>query len=116
MDEALLYDRLQFALTITFHYLFPQLTMGLAMLIVYLKTRGLWTGNEHYNDAARFRLVRDWRMPPRMYSQRCDRLHNGLRHLERLRRERGCGAVFLSPAHQSFQCAPARSRLVVLDQ
>ncbi len=54
MDEVLLYARLQFALTISFHYLFPQLTMGLAMLIVYLKTRGLRTGNEHYNDAARF--------------------------------------------------------------
>jgi hypothetical protein len=30
METALLYDRLQFAFTLTFHYLFPQLTMGLA--------------------------------------------------------------------------------------
>ena len=29
MDSALVIDRLQFAFTITFHYLFPQLTMGL---------------------------------------------------------------------------------------
>ena len=34
MDSALLVDRLHFAFTITFHYLFPQLTMGLAPLIV----------------------------------------------------------------------------------
>ena len=54
METALLYDRLQFAFTITFHYLFPQLTMGLALLIFYLKSRGLWTGQEHFQDAARF--------------------------------------------------------------
>ena len=29
MATALLYDRLQFAVTVTFHYLFPQLTMDL---------------------------------------------------------------------------------------
>ncbi|MEE8301188.1 MAG: cytochrome ubiquinol oxidase subunit I [Candidatus Tectomicrobia bacterium] len=54
MEDALLYDRLQFALTAMFHYLFPQLTMGLALLILYLKSRALWSGDEHYNDAARF--------------------------------------------------------------
>ena len=54
MEAALLFDRLQFAFTITFHYLFPTLTMGLALLIVYLKARSLWGGDEHYNDAARF--------------------------------------------------------------
>ncbi|WP_447968517.1 cytochrome ubiquinol oxidase subunit I [Nitrospira sp. M1] len=54
MESALLYDRLQFAFTITFHYLFPQLTMGLALLLVYLKSRALWSRNEHYNEAARF--------------------------------------------------------------
>ena len=32
--EANTLDRLQFAFTITYHYLFPQLTMGLAPLIV----------------------------------------------------------------------------------
>ena len=54
METALMYDRLQFAFTISFHYLFPQLTMGLGLLIVYLKTRALRSGDEHYNDAARF--------------------------------------------------------------
>jgi len=54
MASALVYDRLQFAVTITFHYLFPQLTMGLALLILYLKSRALWSGDQHYYDAARF--------------------------------------------------------------
>jgi cytochrome d ubiquinol oxidase subunit I len=54
LDDALTVHRLHFAFTITFHYLFPQLTMGLALLIVILKTMALRTGNEHYNRAARF--------------------------------------------------------------
>jgi cytochrome d ubiquinol oxidase subunit I len=53
MDAQTLH-RLHFAFTITFHYLFPQLTMGLALLILVLKTMALRTGNEHYNHAARF--------------------------------------------------------------
>ncbi|MFY9688889.1 MAG: cytochrome ubiquinol oxidase subunit I [Candidatus Acidiferrales bacterium] len=54
MEHAAGVDRLQFAFTITFHYIFPQLTMGLALLLVYLKTMALRTGDEHYNRAARF--------------------------------------------------------------
>jgi cytochrome bd ubiquinol oxidase subunit I len=54
MDSALLIHRLHFAFTVTFHYLFPQLTMGLALLIVVLKTLGLRTGNDIYNQSARF--------------------------------------------------------------
>src|SRR6202166_1419426 len=54
MQSALAVDRLQFAFTITFHYIFPQITMGLALLIVVLKTLALRTGNEHYHRAARF--------------------------------------------------------------
>src|SRR5665213_1463735 len=54
MDSALVVDRLQFAFTITYHYLFPQLTMGLALLILVLKTLALRTGNERYSDSARF--------------------------------------------------------------
>jgi len=46
--------RIQFAFTITYHYLFPQLTMGLALLIVILKTVALRTGDDHWNQAARF--------------------------------------------------------------
>ncbi|MGB7728571.1 MAG: cytochrome ubiquinol oxidase subunit I [Candidatus Acidiferrum sp.] len=54
MGSALDIHRLHFAFTVTFHYLFPQLTMGLAVLIVILKTMALRTGDEHYSRAARF--------------------------------------------------------------
>jgi cytochrome d ubiquinol oxidase subunit I len=54
MDTSTLLSRLQFAFTISFHYLFPQLTMGLALLILILKTLYLRTGNERYNVSARF--------------------------------------------------------------
>src|SRR5271170_7264509 len=54
MESALLIHRLHFAFTATFHYLFPQLTMGLALLIVILKSLALRTGDEHYDEAARF--------------------------------------------------------------
>ena len=54
MDSALIIHRLHFAFTVTFHYLFPQLTMGLAPLIVYLKTVALRKNDETYNQAARF--------------------------------------------------------------
>ncbi len=52
--DALLLHRIHFGFTVTFHYLFPQLTMGLALLIVVLKTVALRSGNERYNEAARF--------------------------------------------------------------
>jgi cytochrome bd ubiquinol oxidase subunit I len=54
MENAVDVHRLHFAFTVTFHYIFPQLTMGLALLLVYLKTKALRTGDEHYNRAARF--------------------------------------------------------------
>jgi cytochrome d ubiquinol oxidase subunit I len=54
MDTALAVDRLQFAFTVTFHYIFPQLTMGLALLIVILKTMALRTGDARYSQCARF--------------------------------------------------------------
>jgi cytochrome bd ubiquinol oxidase subunit I len=52
--DALVLHRIQFAFTITFHYLFPQLTMGLALLILLLKTIGIMHNRPIYNDAARF--------------------------------------------------------------
>ncbi|HLQ66256.1 MAG TPA: cytochrome ubiquinol oxidase subunit I, partial [Candidatus Limnocylindrales bacterium] len=54
MDDALTVHRLHFAFTVTFHYLFPQLTMGLALLILILKTWYLKSRDSRYNDAARF--------------------------------------------------------------
>jgi cytochrome d ubiquinol oxidase subunit I len=52
--DALLLHRIHFAFTITFHYLFPQLTMGLALLIVILKTIALTKNDERYDQASRF--------------------------------------------------------------
>jgi len=54
MDSALFVHRLHFAFTATFHYLFPQLTMGLALLIVVLKTIALRRNDPKYHEAARF--------------------------------------------------------------
>jgi cytochrome d ubiquinol oxidase subunit I len=54
MEDALLLNRLQFAFTIMFHYLFPQLTMGLGLLIVILKGLSIWKKDERYNHSARF--------------------------------------------------------------
>jgi cytochrome d ubiquinol oxidase subunit I len=54
MEDMILYNRLQFAFTITFHYLFPQLTMGLSLMIVYFKWKFLRTNNIDYNDSAKF--------------------------------------------------------------
>src|SRR5258706_12275279 len=55
MDTAAyLVHRLHFAFTITFHYLFPQLTMGLALLVVVLQTLALRRKQALYGEAARF--------------------------------------------------------------
>jgi cytochrome bd ubiquinol oxidase subunit I len=54
LEDALFVHRLHFAFTITYHYLFPQLTMGLAPLIVLFKTLAIRTQDEKYNKAARF--------------------------------------------------------------
>jgi cytochrome d ubiquinol oxidase subunit I len=54
VDSALTVHRLHFAFTITFHYLFPQLTMGLAPLIVVCKAIALRRDNDQtWSDAAR---------------------------------------------------------------
>lgn len=54
MDDAVFIHRLQFAFTVAYHYLFPQLTMGLALLILVLKTLAVLKEVEAYNQAARF--------------------------------------------------------------
>jgi cytochrome d ubiquinol oxidase subunit I len=51
--HALDVHRLQFGFTAAFHYLFPQFTMGLALLIFVLKTLAL-RGDEEANRAVRF--------------------------------------------------------------
>jgi cytochrome d ubiquinol oxidase subunit I len=52
MSDPLFWHRLQFGFTAAFHYLFPQLTMGLALLIVIFKVLG--RKDERYQETARF--------------------------------------------------------------
>jgi cytochrome bd ubiquinol oxidase subunit I len=47
-------SRLQFALTIMFHYLFPPLSIGLGLLMVIMEGLALWTGDLRYEVMARF--------------------------------------------------------------
>ncbi len=54
MDTSTIFSRIQFAFTISFHYLFPQFTMGLALLLVILKVLYLWRKDERFNTATRF--------------------------------------------------------------
>jgi cytochrome d ubiquinol oxidase subunit I len=54
MDDPLFLHRLQFAFTILFHYIFPALTMGLALLIMIMKGLGLKENGDRWNAAARF--------------------------------------------------------------
>src|ERR1035437_10105883 len=54
MSDPVFWHRLQFGFTASYHYLFPQLTMGLAVFIVLLKVLARRTGRESYQDAARF--------------------------------------------------------------
>ena len=53
-SDPAFWSRFQFGFTLTYHYLFPQLTMGLAWFLVYWKWRALKTGDEKYNRAVRF--------------------------------------------------------------
>lgn len=48
--------RLQFALTVMFHFLFPPITMGLALLITILETMRWRTGRDLYRRASDFWL------------------------------------------------------------
>ncbi|MGF1471238.1 MAG: cytochrome ubiquinol oxidase subunit I [Rubrobacteraceae bacterium] len=54
MEEALILSRMQFAMTAGYHFLFPPLSMGLALLVFILKSIYMRNGNEIYNRAARF--------------------------------------------------------------
>jgi cytochrome bd ubiquinol oxidase subunit I len=54
MDDPTVLSRVQFAFAIAYHYLFPQLTMGLALLLVVLKTLYFRRKEEIYNAAAHF--------------------------------------------------------------
>ncbi|MCY2994779.1 MAG: cytochrome ubiquinol oxidase subunit I [Planctomycetota bacterium] len=52
--DVLTLSRLQFAFTIMFHYLFPPLTIGLSVVLVYLEGMYLWTKDPLYETATKF--------------------------------------------------------------
>ena len=52
--DPLILSRIQFALTVGFHFLFPPLTIGLAWLLVVVEYRGWRRGDEDYVGAGRF--------------------------------------------------------------
>ncbi|HVO23427.1 MAG TPA: cytochrome ubiquinol oxidase subunit I [Candidatus Margulisiibacteriota bacterium] len=47
-------SRIQFALTVSFHFLFPPLTIGLGLMLVIIQALRLRTGTSLYLDMARF--------------------------------------------------------------
>ena len=51
LSDPAFWHRIQFGFTVTYHYLFPQLTMGLAWFIVIWKWMALRTGDERYAQA-----------------------------------------------------------------
>jgi cytochrome d ubiquinol oxidase subunit I len=53
---ALLLARIQFAFTMSFHFIFPAFTIGLASFLAVLEARWLLTGNELYLDLYRYWL------------------------------------------------------------
>ena len=54
MNTSTILSRLQFGFTLGYHYLFPQLSMGLALLLVILKILYLRTKDERYNSSVHF--------------------------------------------------------------
>ncbi len=54
--DALLLARLQFAFTVSFHFLFPAFTIGLASYLAALEALWLRTGKAHYLDLFRYWL------------------------------------------------------------
>jgi cytochrome d ubiquinol oxidase subunit I len=54
MEDVVLLSRIQFALTVMFHYLFPPLTIGMGVVLVYLGGQYLRTRDPVYRQAQRF--------------------------------------------------------------
>ncbi len=52
--DAVTWSRFQFGFTVTYHYLFPQLTMGLAFLILVSKILAIRRNDPRWDDVARF--------------------------------------------------------------
>src|SRR3954464_4832775 len=54
MDDVFLLSRIQFALTIMFHYLFPPLSIGLGAIMVLMEGAYLRTGKVLYHQMTKF--------------------------------------------------------------
>jgi cytochrome d ubiquinol oxidase subunit I len=54
MDDVFLLSRMQFALTIMFHYIFPPLSIGLGTIMVIMEGTYLWTGDVVYHNMTKF--------------------------------------------------------------
>lgn len=54
MVDTLLFSRLQFALNISFHILFPTITIALCWFLLFFKAQHIRTGNEVWQRAYRF--------------------------------------------------------------
>ena len=52
--DVLFLSRLQFAATTMFHFLFVPLTLGLSILVAYMETRYVRTGDETYLSMTKF--------------------------------------------------------------
>src|SRR6188768_161896 len=52
--DVVFLSRVQFALTIMFHYLFPPLTIGMGVVLVYLESMYFRTREPIYETAAKF--------------------------------------------------------------
>ena len=52
--ETLLLSRIQFGANISFHILFPTITIALGWVLLFFKLRFSWTGEERWMDAYRF--------------------------------------------------------------
>ncbi len=52
--DPLFLSRLQFGLTVMFHYLFPPLTIGLGLVMVCIEAMYLWTRDPRYESMAKF--------------------------------------------------------------
>src|SRR5205823_2602551 len=54
MDDVFLLSRIQFALTIMFHYIFPPLSIGLGAIMVIMEGIYLRTGDDVYHRMTKF--------------------------------------------------------------
>src|SRR5512137_669903 len=52
--DVLTLSRIQFAATISFHYIYPPLSIGLGVMLVIFEALWLKTGNPLYHQLARF--------------------------------------------------------------